>query len=78
VLRLSPKASADIGLMDKRMELLVISLFVGEVVGLDTGWTIGPPGGCAGVSASAGASQVSLVRRSTEKRRTLVLESVVL
>ena len=56
VLRLSPKVSAAIGLMDERMELVVISLFTGKVVGLDTGWTIGPPVGGAGVSASAGAS----------------------
>ena len=52
VLRLSPKASAAIGLMDKRMELLVISLFSGEVVGLDTSWISGPPVGGAFVSAS--------------------------
>jgi hypothetical protein len=38
------------------MELVVISLFTGDVVGLDTGWIIGPPVGGAGVSASAGTS----------------------
>jgi hypothetical protein len=40
--------------MDERMELMVIPLFTGEVVGLGTGWIIGPPVGGAGVSASAG------------------------
>ena len=52
----SLKASAAIGLMDERMELMVIPLFVGRVVGLDTGWIGGPPVGVAGVSADVGAS----------------------
>ena len=35
---LSLKASAAIGLVDERMELVVMQLFAGEVVGLGTGW----------------------------------------
>ena len=53
---LSLKASAAIGLVDERMELVVMQLFAGEVVGLGTGWISGPPVGGAGVSATAGAS----------------------
>ena len=57
---LSLKASATIGLMDDRMEMVVIPLFVGEVVGLDTGWIGGHPvggaGDSAGVDVGVGAS----------------------
>ena len=72
---LSLKASAAIGLMDERMELMVIPLFVGRVVGLDTGWIGGPLIGGVGLSAGVGASVHFDAVLGTGRR--LVIESSV-